>query len=261
MRCLSSSRRTALASFGLIPAIALLAACGSSSTSPRAQAMADTIGVNLGNSAVTEAYSTGGDTTYFTNDAISDGDYVEATNTNATNFEDYRDFVEFPLPGLRGRGVVDSARFAAYTCDNENFSGLHTGTAPHASGRAIGPRHTLRATSRTVHSLKATDSASVFLDHMDWGGSITGASYWGQALATDIGTLVQGSDGTTGWKTLSVTAAVAADYAAHRTNTQFRIRFNDAGFPPMNTYVGFFGEACDDNLGIGGPMTLTVWSH
>jgi len=262
MRCLPSTRRLALASFGFIPAIALLAACGSNSTSPRAQPTADTIGVNEGNAVVLEAYSAGTDTSYYNNSAISDGDYAEAQITNATNYDDYREFVEFPLPALRGRGVVDSARFLAYSCDNENgFGGLHAGPAPRASGHAVGARRRAGTASRIVRDMKLADSASLFLDHMGWGGSIDGGSFWGEALATDIGTLVPGTDDSNGWKSVSVSAAVASDYAAHRANSQFRLRMNDAGWPAINAFIGFFGEDCNDELGIGGPMSLIVWSH
>jgi len=260
MHCLSSRRRLALAAVGLIPVAVLLAACGSS-TSPRAQSTADTIGVNEGNAAELYAATTGGDTSYDSYGAGEDGDYIEAEVNSATDFLEYREIVEFPLPPLSGSGVVDSARFSAYVCSNYNGNYQHAGTGPHTTGRVTRPRHSL-ATGHTVRTFSVTDTASVLLDHMDWGGSFTGsATFWGEALAVNIGTLMSESEESYGWKTVSVSASVAADYAAHRTNSQFRIRFNDAGWQSLDSFVGFYGQDCNDDLGVGGPMTLVVWSH
>jgi len=261
MRALSSSRRLALASFGLIPAVALLAACGSS-TSPRAQSTPDTIGISEANAVDLYASTAGGDTVYYSYNGLESGDYVEAQVYDSTSFNEYREIVQFALPALGGKGIVDSARFAAYACDIYSGTYQQVGSGPHTTGRVTGARRSVGAAQR-VHSLKVgSDTAAIIIDHMDWGAEYTGsATYWGQSLATNIGVLMAGSDVTNGWKTTSVTAAVAADYAAHRTTSQFRLRYNDAGYPSIDSYVGFYGVACNDDLGIGGPMTLVIWSH
>ena len=82
---------------------------------------------------------------------------------------------------------------------------------------------TLRLHQGKVVGAPYAKLGALIVDHVDYGPTLDGADYFG---ATPI-TLNIGAISTTaapGYKTLDVTAAVAADRAAYRTRSQFKVR-------------------------------------
>ena len=76
--------------------------------------------------------------------------------------------MQFALPKLAGKGVVDSAKMFDYACS---------------------------------HNTVFTDS--IIVDHVNWGAAYADSASWGsQVLQANVGTLVR--DTTTGWKTVNI---------------------------------------------------------
>lgn len=92
---------------------------------------------------------------------------------------------------------------------------------------------TLQLYQAAIGGTPYNDLGNVTVDHVDYGATLGAAAYGVPALASNVGVL--SSDVTIAYKTLVVTARVAADVAAARTRAQFRLRFsildsnNDAG--------------------------------
>jgi hypothetical protein len=206
----------------------LLSACGSdSTTAPKSVVAADTVAVNSATAVSIEWYVNGtSDSNYFSHPSGSN-DYVETYNSNSGYHVDYRDLMEFALPALAGKGVVDSARVYRFVCYS--------------------------------NSNAAADS--VVVDHVNWGAVYSdSASFNGQTLASAVGVLV--TDTTLRWHSTSVTSSVQADYAAQRTNSQYRVRYSSLA-PGGTEYATGFGNNCDSNVGnaTAGPDHLVIWSH
>ncbi|HWZ57931.1 MAG TPA: hypothetical protein VNW46_03060 [Gemmatimonadaceae bacterium] len=206
----------------------LLSACGSdSTTSPKSVVGADTVAVNPATAVSIEWYVNGtSDSNYYSRSSASN-DYVETYNNNSGYHVDYRDLMEFALPALAGKGVVDSARMYRFVC----------------------------------YSYTNAAADSVVVDHVNWGAVYSdSASYNGQTLASAVGVL--DADTTLRWHSTSVTSSVQADYAAQRTNSQYRVRYSSPAAGGTNYSTGF-GNNCDSNVpnAVAGPDYLVIWSH
>jgi hypothetical protein len=94
----------------------------------------------------------------------------------------------------------------------------------------------------------------VVVDHVDYGATLDAADYLGGTITAGIGTIA--SDATAGIRTLDVTARVAADIAAARTRSQYRLRFSvlDTDNDGASDYTQF----CDAENSISGTGTLPV---
>jgi hypothetical protein len=141
----------------------------------------------------------------------------------------------YALPTLAGKAVVDSAKAYVYQC----------GTYAYNGGAQKDP-FTL---------------GHVEIDHISLGTVVQDfvAAFDGAGLQQNIGTIA--SDSTSGFKGMTVTADVQADYTAKRETSQYRLRFVfDSTLAPgyTNIYAGL-GSDCG-NTGGPGPF-LVVWSH
>lgn len=96
--------------------------------------------------------------------------------------------------------------------------------------------------------------APAILDHVNIGASLSGDDFDGGTLASNIGTL--SADATLGPKSLDVTAQVAADVAAGRTRSSFRLRFQNVIPDLTSGRSAVFGDA--EGTSGGTPPTLVV---
>jgi hypothetical protein len=228
MSLLSRSRMTLLSACAALPAVVLLSACGSdSSTSPKSAPGADTVAVNQSTALLIEHWvQPGSDSGFYVEIAGEDGNYVETESNGSYRYE-YRMLIPFSLPTLAGRGAVDSAKVYQYACSQ--------GTT-------------------------ATDS--IVVDHVNGAVEMDSASFSGNTLQANIGTFDRSDS--LGWRALNVTSAVQADYVAKRPTSQFRFQYLYSTFPTSNNqYVEFAGEYCDDYQpgAVGGNGYLVIWSH
>jgi hypothetical protein len=224
----SRSRWIAAATAVAIPAIVLSTACSSDkAAAPASVAAADTVALDENNVNLIEWYvNPGNDSGYYSWNGARDGNYVESYS-DGSYFYNYRMLLEFALPKLAGKGIVDSAKVNLYACQ---------------------------------HDAAFTDS--IVADHLNWGSVFTDSASWGgQTLQANIGTIVRASS--TGWKTLNVTSSVQADYAAKRPNSQYRLEWNFATIPNSDQWVEFAGSYCEGGTseGNGGQGYMVVWSH
>lgn len=83
--------------------------------------------------------------------------------------------------------------------------------------------------------------APAILDHVNIGTSLSGDDFNGGTLASNIGVL--SADATLGPKSLDVTAQVAADIAAGRTRSSFRLRFQNVLADLTTGRFAQFGDA------------------
>jgi hypothetical protein len=222
------SRWIAAATLVAVPALILSTACSSDkAAAPASVAATDTVALNEDNVNLVEWYvNPGSDSGYYSWSGASDGNYVQ-TWLSGSNTYDYRMLMEFALPKLAGKGVVDSAKVNLYACQFDQSS---------------------------------TDS--VVVDHMNWGSVYTDSASWGsQTLQANIGTIVR--DTTIGWKTLNITSSVQADYVAKRPNSQYRLEYNYSTFPNVDQWVEFAGSYCEgsNSEAAAGQGYMVIWSH
>jgi hypothetical protein len=226
----SRTRWFAIAICGALPAVFFLNACSSdhNSTSPKATPTSDTVAIDQGQLTIIDHWvNPGEDSGYYSYLGADDGDYVEIDDGEG-GYDDYRMLLEFPLPTLGGDGIVDSAKVYDYACG-------HSGTF--------------------------TDS--IVLDHVNWGAVYKDSASWGgQTLLANVGTLVR--DTSSGWKSVSVTSSVQADYTAKRANSQFRAEWLYIGTPSASMWDEFAGSYCEDggsSNSTAGAGYLAIWSH
>jgi hypothetical protein len=208
------------------PLGALMSACSSDSTAPKASPTADTVGFDPGTAQDLEHYyNQGEDSGYYSYAALYDGYYVENNGDDSTDYNDWRLIEQVHLPTLVGQGVVDSAKMYEYVCDRDD---------------------------------NMTDSVRV--DHVSWGAAFSdSASYVGQTLQANIGPII--ADTVFGWHALNVTSAVQNDYAAKRPNSQYRLEFLRLA---SNNYVELGGVYCGDDDGTtngAGQAYMVIWQH
>src|SRR5579862_2523583 len=176
----SRSRWIAAATAVAIPAVVLSTACSTDKAAgPAAAATADTVALDESNVNVVEWWvsTEDADSGYYSFNGAGDGNYVETDLGDPGDFDNYRILMQYALPKLAGKGVVDSAKMYAYACS---------------------------------HNTAFTDS--IIVDHVNWGAVFQDSASWGsQVLQANVGTLVR--DTTSGWKSLDVSSAVQADYA------------------------------------------------
>jgi hypothetical protein len=243
----SGSRVAVLSAMVAVPAVVLISACGSSSTSPQATTQVDTVGVSA-NSFIIEQYDSD---YYYTDDTQDDGDFVEIEGG-----DDYREIMQYPLPALHGQRVVDSASVFEYAC--YDYDDERTSPPPHGTAAA---RRLAARRAKAGYRIGARDlQPAILLDHLHFAGSYVEASAWGGDFMGASATLIGSNDVSIGWKEASVTANVQADYAAGYPNSQYRIRY--ASNPGSGEYYVDFGglNDCDDNGAAGGSF-LVVWAH
>jgi hypothetical protein len=209
-----------------VPAVALVSACSTdNATSPKSVASADTVAMDPNSEVLLDYWiNVGSDSGYETSVTGGNGAYVQMFNSGSGSYDDFRLIFQFALPTLAGRGVVDSATMYDYAC---------------------------------AHSTPVIDS--IVVDHVNWGAIYHDSATWaGQTLQANIGTLAR--DTTTGWKSLSVTSSIQADYAAKRVNSQFRAEWLYSVIPPNDTYIEFGGSNCGAGGNVG-PGYLVIWAH
>jgi hypothetical protein len=115
---------------------------------------------------------------------------------------------------------------------------------------------TLQLFQAAVGGTPYLDLGNVIVDHVDYGGALTGAAYGATALASNVGII--SSDVTIASKTLVVTARVQADVAAVRTRSQFRVRFST--FDSNNDAGSDFAQFTDaEFLGTNVPMLVVKY--
>jgi hypothetical protein len=217
--------RSTVLTLAALPVIALLAACGSdSSTGPHSTPAVDTVAVDYSTYQQLEYYvNHGSDSSYSSWQNSYGYQYVDMYNGGNYAYED-RAIFGFSLPTLAGRGAVDSAKTYVYQCAS--------------------PSLTL---------------GSVILDHVHFGADLNdSAAFSGDLLQANVGTVT--SDPATSLRAVTVTSSVQADYAAKRGSSQYRMEFV-LTTPPLAASNGVgvdFGEdACN-----GGTLPfLVIWSH
>ncbi len=190
-------------------------------------AATDTIALNESNTAVIEWSGTIGSDSAFT--SFSGVNFIQTFLDGSGDFNNGRLLVQYSLPKLAGRGVVDSAKMYSFVCLNQ--------------GDAI--------------------ADSVIVDHVSWGAVYEDSAAWGgQTVQANIGTLVR--DTTTGWKSLNVTSSIQADYVAKRTTSQYRFEFGFGTEPVGQRIVYLAGGDCGDGgpqPANEGPGYVVVWAH
>jgi hypothetical protein len=248
MSVIRRSRWAVRSALAAVPAILLVSAC-SSSTAPGASAMVDTVAVNP-NSVVISRYTSSSASGYNTQTSTNAGDYVQVYSDGSYS-SDYREVVQYALPALRGRRIVDSATVFEYVCTTY-ASNSHVTTGPRAAAAA---RRLADAGNRV-----ATRDArpAIMLDHISFAGGYADSTAWGADVMGPSTTLIAASDSSLGWTTVSVTSGVQADYAAGHANSQYRIRYasNTGGY-----YYTYFGGYNCQNSGLAGDSYLVIWSH
>lgn len=231
------SRRSLLVvtALAVTPLTMFVTACGSdSATSPKSTPSVDTVAFGPNNFTVDQYYVDSSQTppAYEYELYNWDNAYVEVENWNTNYWDDDRMLLWASLPVLAGRGVVDSAKVYEYQCD--------------------------------WYGSPFTNSA-VVLDHVNWGAVIHDSAAFSVALQDSIGTV--SSDTTTGWRSVNVTSAVQADYAAKRSMTQFRMRLSTQAYSlNMDNWVEFDNgqddSDCNNNADQGaGVGYAVIWSH
>ncbi len=222
----SRSRWLAAASAVAIPALALSMACSTDKAAgPAAAATADTVGLDEGSTTFIERWGqpVNGDSGYATFNAMN---LIESDLDGSGDYQNSRLLIQYALPKLAGKGVVDSAKMYNYVCSN--------------NGNVF------------------TDS--VVVDHVDWGAAYQDSASWGdQTLQANIGTLVR--DTTTGWRSVDVTSSIQADYVAKRAATQYRLEFDFSTMPLGDRAVWLGGGGCGGNTGSGGQAYIVIWAH
>jgi hypothetical protein len=223
----SRSRWIAAATAVAIPAIVLSTACSSDkAAAPASVATADTVALNPSNETLVEWWGNSSDSGYYSYSG-EDDDYVQTYDNGSGNFYFDRLLMQFALPKLAGKGVVDSAKMYDYAC---------------------------------AHNTAFTDS--IVVDHVNWGAAYSDSASWGsQVLQANVGTLVR--DTTTGWKTVNISSSVQADYAAKRPNTQYRLEWLYQTVPSSDVWVEFAGGDCEENgsNGAAGQAYMVIWAH
>jgi hypothetical protein len=224
----SRSRWIAAATAVAIPALVLSTACSTDkAAAPASVAASDTVALDESNVNVVEWWVSvqNSDSGYYAFPGGDDGNYVETDLDNSGDFDNYRLLLQYALPKLAGKGVVDSARMYNYACGSNNTLG-----------------------------------DSIVVDHVNWGAVYQdSASYGSQLLQANIGTLVR--DTTSGWKSVNVTSSVQADYAAKRANTQYRLEWLFSTMPVGGQWVEFSGSYCDAAGAGAGQGYVVIWSH
>jgi hypothetical protein len=224
----SRSRWIAAATAVAIPALVLSTACSTDKAAgPASVASSDTVALDESNVNLVEWWVSiqNSDSGYYAFPGDDDGNYVETDLDNNGDFDNYRVLMQYALPKLAGKGVVDSAKMYNYACGNSG-----------------------------------TFSDSIVVDHVNWGAAYKdSASYGSEIVQANIGTLVR--DTTSGWKSLNITSSVQADYAAKRANTQYRIEWIYSAMPLGSQWVEFTGSYCNNSESGAGQGYLVIWSH
>jgi hypothetical protein len=249
----SGSRWAVLSAIAAVPAVLLVSACGNS-TSPKGSPTVDSVGVSP-TSVIIERYFDGSTVQYYTEPVYYEGDYAEVYN-DTTSTGDYRELLAYTLPALHGSRVVDSATVFDFVCSDYSNDAHVTRGTPFPAAQRLSARH-----ATVGHAFgPAGGQPAIMLDHIYFEGSDrTDSTAWGADLmAGSPGTLVAAGDGALGWKAVSVTAAVKADYAAGHPVSQYRIQYASN---PGGTYSVDFGGVFCYNDGTAGPSSLVIWSH
>jgi len=100
------------------------------------------------------------------------------------------------------------------------------------------------------------DHGVVVLDHVDYGDVLDSSDYGTPSLTADVG--VASSDSSIGATLIEATAEVAADLAAARTRSQFRLRFSLLDTDGDATADQALFEDGEDSNGSGMVPTLEV---
>ncbi len=224
----SRSRWIAAATAVAIPALVLSTACSTDKAAgPSAAATADTIALDENNTAIIEWSGTIGSDSGFT--SFTGANFIQTYLDGSGNFNNTRLLVQYSLPKLAGKGVVDSAKMYNFVCINQ--------------GDGI--------------------ADSVVIDHMSWGAVYQDSAAWGgQAVQANIGTLVR--DTTTGWRSLDVTSSIHADYVAKRPTSQYRFELGYGTEPVGDRVVWIGGGDCGaggPEPANAGPSYVVVWAH
>ncbi len=211
-----------------IPALVLSTACSTDkAAAPSASATADTVALDESSTTIVEWSGTVGNDSGYS--AFTGANLVQTFLDVSGDFNNTRLLVQYSLPKLAGKGVVDSAKMYNFVCINQ--------------GDAI------------------TDS--VVVDHVNWGAAYEDSAAWGgQAVQANIGTLVR--DTTTGWKSLDVTSSIQADYVAKRTTSKYRFEYGFGTEPVGDRVVWLAGGECGDGGTLpanAGPSYVVVWAH
>jgi hypothetical protein len=192
-------------------------------------AASDTVSLDESNVTVLDWWANTGsaDSGYYSYNGAGDGNFVQTDLDGSGDFDNYRLLIQYTLPKLSGKGVVDSAKMYNYACG-------HGGN---------------------------TFSDSIVVDHVNWGAVFQDSLSWGsQTLQANIGTLAR--DTTSGWKSLDITGSVQADYAAKRANTQYRLEYSFATMPVGDQWEEFAGSYCSSNAGgAAGQGYMVIWAH
>jgi hypothetical protein len=110
----------------------------------------------------------------------------------------------------------------------------------------------------------------VVVDHLDYGSMIALAAYDQPALSTEIATL--SADPAAGYRMVTVTGSVIADWSTSRFRTEFRVRFAGThvgnGSQDFVVFRDAHDQACPTYPGIGGapasdrtPRLLLAYSY
>jgi hypothetical protein len=210
-----------------IPALVLSTACSTDkAAAPSAATTTDTVALDQSNTTIIEWWRVGSDSGYIN---FNEANFVQTGLDDSGDVSNIRLLVQYSLPKLSGKGVVDSAKMYNFVCLNE--------------GDPI------------------TDS--IVVDHVSWGAVYQDSAAWGGlTLQADIGTLVR--DTTTGWKSLDVTSSIQGDYAAKRAMSQYRFEYLFGTEPVGQRVVWFGGGDCGDGSpqpANSGPSYMVIWAH
>jgi hypothetical protein len=266
MNLVPRSRWVVLYTMAAVPAVLLVTACSSSTsatapTAPTVSPSVDTVAVDLNSMEITR-YTNVSDSGYGTQASSGVGDFVQIYSASP-NTNDAREVMQYALPALRGAHVVDSATVYEYACSGHASNGEVT-RGPAATAAPATRIAAQRA--RAADRIGARDALApaIMLDHIHLAGAVADSTAWGADQMGASVTLIAASDGALGWKSVSVTSSVQADYAAGNANSQYRIRYASNPGGSFDTYFGGVDCTASNDTVAGssyGGSYMVVWSH
>lgn len=142
--------------------------------------------------------------------------------------------------GQAGAVIGTSQPLAGDTVPATNFRGFVRFDTSGLPPGAVIVTATLRLHQTTVDGDPYGKFGPLHVDHVDFLGSLDGGDFAGGTLAADVGVLA--TTATLGYRSLDVTSRVAADRAAGRTTSDFRLAFGGALGGDAVTDMAYFGS-------------------
>lgn len=153
--------------------------------------------------------------------------------------QSFRGVLRYDLSVLAAHAVIDSARLSVWQCAALGYATNSGNFNPYTAGH-------------------------VQLDHVQYPVVVASnaETFIADTLGASLGAVI--ADSSLGLRNISVTAAVAADYASRRTTSEFRLDWIFDSPPVSDTNVYYYvglGSTCGSSSSSGPSPFLIVWSH